>query len=393
MMNALTLLSQRNSSTDVRLLFAGESATTPNLIRPPTATLDEVIKVLQQNGANLDKLKINLGWLSSDRAISWNHAKIIVADDKVVLQGGHNMWDPDYVGLRPVDDMSMVGTGSGVQASEQFIDVLWQQVTKPGAEYAVYPQGGQRLPPFAASSASPAVAGESPVIALGRLGAFNNPQLYPAASNFDNKQSSDEGIRALIDASQSELFIAQQDIYNLTQIKVGEVINLESTDVGGVVGASFALPNLAKAVLRGVKIYIIQSKTKPNLNRLYGTVKVTDAYSALVDAVEEYAKKAQFTAPNNTNLRDYICTQISYAPFRYSASWSAWANGQSLANHTKILIVDRSAVYVGSHNIYPANLQEFGMMVFDAAKTREMVTQFWDYAWPAAQSAQLSCPK
>ena len=44
---------------------------------------------------------------------SWNHAKIVAADGREALVGGHNLWHADYLGFAPVHDLSVRVTGHG----------------------------------------------------------------------------------------------------------------------------------------------------------------------------------------------------------------------------------------------------------------------------------------
>ena len=385
--NALSFLSHRNSFTEVRILYSGEVTRKLNINQPPSAYLSTLLAGLTKSGAKLETLKIDVGWLSSKKALSWNHAKLIIADQKIVLQGGHNLWDPDYIGLRPVSDMSMIGTGAGVVASEKFVDLLWSFVQ--GA--AVHPSQGKVSKPFADAVVPQRQPGELSVLAVGRLGAYNNGVLYPASRGQESKQSSDEALRALIDAAQTEVLIAQQDLYNLIT-KKGPLIDFSTNEVVGRFGASYAATNIAQAVLRGVKFNIIQSNAGTDPVNDYGTVSATDAFTALVGKIEKVAAEIKFIPPPGKTLRAYICSQVNYAPFRYSPSWDKWANGTTIGNHTKIVIADRAAFYIGSHNLYPFDLQEFGMITFDVARAEELIKRYWVPAWAGSSPSKIACP-
>jgi hypothetical protein len=70
-------------------------------------------------------------FLAHDRSKSWNHTKIIVADDKLAITGGHNFYDKDYLEAAPVHDVSGVFEGPAARAARKFCDKLWTQ-TSPG---------------------------------------------------------------------------------------------------------------------------------------------------------------------------------------------------------------------------------------------------------------------
>jgi phosphatidylserine/phosphatidylglycerophosphate/cardiolipin synthase-like enzyme len=50
-------------------------------------------------------------------------------------------------------------------------------------------------------------------------------------------------------------------------------------------------------------------------------------------------------------------------------------------NHGKVWIVDDQLFYVGSDNIYPAYLQEFGYIVGDQDATRWFIISYWNKLW------------
>ena len=61
-----------------------------------------------------------------------------------------------------------------------------------------------------------------------------------------------------------------------------------------------------------------------------------------------------------------------------------------MANHGKVLIVDDFAYYVGSQNMYAANLAEYGVIVDSAAETKRFASGY--YAQVAATSTKTKTP-
>merc|ERR1711924_240730 len=49
--------------------------------------------------------------------------------------------------------------------------------------------------------------------------------------------------------------------------------------------------------------------------------------------------------------------------------------------HLKSYIVDDMVWYIGSQNLYPAPLQEFGVIIDDQKVTKNVVEKFWNPAW------------
>ena len=53
-------------------------------------------------------------------------------------------------------------------------------------------------------------------------------------------------------------------------------------------------------------------------------------------------------------------------------------------------MVDDRVFYVGSENLYPANLQELGYVVEDSTAAIQVRTDLWDRAWRWSQNAAIS---
>lgn len=48
-----------------------------------------------------------------------------------------------------------------------------------------------------------------------------------------------------------------------------------------------------------------------------------------------------------------------------------------IGNHAKVIMADDSAFYMGSNNAYGAGLAEFGLIVDDAEKARELDNNYY----------------
>jgi len=77
------------------------------------------------------------------------------------------------------------------------------------------------------------------------------------------------------------------------------------------------------------------------------------------------------------------------APFRFGPD-DRWPDRQPIANHAKFWMVDSRIFYVGSDNMYPVNLQEFGYIVDDPKAAREVVDAYWTPLWQWSQRAAVS---
>ena len=52
-----------------------------------------------------------------------------------------------------------------------------------------------------------------------------------------------------------------------------------------------------------------------------------------------------------------------------------------IINHAKFWMVDDLAFHVGSDNLYPHNLQEFGSVIESAPLAREQIASYWQPLW------------
>jgi phosphatidylserine/phosphatidylglycerophosphate/cardiolipin synthase-like enzyme len=82
-----------------------------------------------------------------------------------------------------------------------------------------------------------------------------------------------------------------------------------------------------------------------------------------------------------------MCQNLQLASFRAAAT-PTWADGHPYALHHKLVSVDGSAFYLGSKNLYPAFLQDFGYIVEDQSAARQLdadlLTPQWQYSQATA---------
>jgi phosphatidylserine/phosphatidylglycerophosphate/cardiolipin synthase-like enzyme len=402
MANALAILYERPSPPNVRILLSGEEVLTLNIVSRAQPALEKLWREIgsaagksaefeQALKTNTFKMRMNLAYLSL--FTSWNHSKLVIADEKRVVQGGHNLWADAYNTATPVSDLSMEASGPIAKSAQAFANTLWSYVIRKGLvanvnwAYGELPNRLQGVPIFPDESKymigdpnlPASQQGRIPMLALGRLGnRGENP--------------SDQALKTLAGSSQESLKFVVQDLYGLISNLKVFVEKFAGLNVPIPADPTWLLDPIAKSVMRGVSVKVIQSDTKIGPND-YTLFRYQDTYNALVRDVEKIARKQSFTAPNGMDLRQYICAQIEYAPYRYKEGEIGW-DGQnpSFASHAKMMIVDDSAFYIGSHNFYNANLQEFGIAVFDANATKRLVAQNWDLLWQASKSSKATCP-
>ena len=84
-----------------------------------------------------------------------------------------------------------------------------------------------------------------------------------------------------------------------------------------------------------------------------------------------------------------LCERVHLAAFRFGPD-KKWPDGKAIANHAKFWMVDERAFYIGSDNMYPVNLQEFGYIVDDTKAAREVIDAYWTPLWQWSQHTAVS---
>jgi len=84
-----------------------------------------------------------------------------------------------------------------------------------------------------------------------------------------------------------------------------------------------------------------------------------------------------------------LCSRVHLAPFRFGPD-STWPGGLTFANHSKFWMVDDRAFYIGSDNLYPVDLQEFGYIVDDRRAAADLLEAYWNPVWQWSQRAAVS---
>jgi hypothetical protein len=88
-------------------------------------------------------------------------------------------------------------------------------------------------------------------------------------------------------------------------------------------------------------------------------------------------------------LAELLCQHFHLAPFRFSRD-ATWPDKAPIGNHGKFWMVDDRYFYVGSDNLYPVDLQEFGYIVDSAAAAATIRRDYWDPLWRWSKLAAIS---
>jgi PLD-like domain len=333
MRNALTVLDKKDKPIVARFLFGSYFGHQPDL----NALLADLTRDV--HGA---KLEVSVGTYSNGPT-TWNHSKIIAADGVEAILGGMNLWDEHYLEGDPVHDVSAHVHGPAATMAHRFANELWASACGTGAFQGLR---GNACPAMFADQLSPATGGIR-MMTVGRLGqAFMNP--------------SDDALVTMMDAARKTIRIAQQDI--------GSVKIL----LGGVLPYSY-MDAWTRAAKRGVDVTIVVS----NDNSYGGPGRTQDdAYFngwALSDLWQGLAQRAAQTYPGSQAA---LCKHVHFEHVR-SSDGETWPSGMPLAQHGKVVIVDDAAFYLGSQNLYQADLAEIGVIVDDPPTTAAFVSDYY----------------
>ncbi|GAB3976058.1 hypothetical protein GCM10029978_061830 [Actinoallomurus acanthiterrae] len=400
---------------DALLDVASREGSGPVLVRflfgnvPLRDTFSEFVKdlrgFLKDNGVPMDRMTVLAGQLSNVLRGFWNHSKIVAADGAVALVGGHNLWAETYGGYPPVHDVSVEMIGEGARHAQDFADYLW---TSGGGDLKVE----QITVDYRAKTLSPGPARNKIALVDPAELPHTEPDLSRGAPEqwhsgralslgraaFLGDQASDTAKEAVIKNARHSLKISQQDL-----AFTGFTAEKDHQVARWIAEALVDKPELT--------VDIVVSSAKAGA--------VNGAYSWGFGAPGTYAMIKRFVRtvadPEARGDRDELIEsalrRVKVAPFVFtdrdgSERGFAWPDppagtiarryepGSKFAmskktvpepaNHAKVYIADDAVYYVGSDNLYPHKLAEFGYLI-EGEAVQDLVTNYWDKLWHYAE--------
>ena len=323
------------------------------------------------------------------KSFSWPHAKFITIDGRDALVGGHNLWSEDYLVDKPVHDLSMLVRGPAAASSSRFADRLWQFVCanldrKPSVQLASFASGQSAAPGACPASLAPPVAarlagGGVPILAVGRLGAG-------ITTDFANQSELARDL--MFGAARHTIRVSQQDI----GFKIGrsDAIFPDST-----------LERMIDFIeQRDGQVYIVLSNpgaTGNSGSTYYNDVSLRAFARHLRGLVQKRVdardpKERYEIAKGPDPINALLCSHVHLAPFRFGPD-ATWPGRMTIANHAKLWMVDDRVFYIGSDNMYPVNLQEFGYIVDDQKAAGQLLEAYWNPLWQWSERAAVSGDK
>jgi phosphatidylserine/phosphatidylglycerophosphate/cardiolipin synthase-like enzyme len=147
-----------------------------------------------------------------------------------------------------------------------------------------------------------------------------------------------------------------------------------------------ALERIADLITqRGGDAYIVLSNfgARGAIGRYSYSVPLEAVATRIMDVAAQRSQMA------HRPLVDLMCRHLHLAPLRFGPD-EAWPGNRAIAVHAKFWMVDDRAFYIGSENLYPANLQEFGYVVEDPVAAGQVRADLWDRAWRWSQKKAIS---
>lgn len=362
--NAVTFATDSVPNIEIRMIFGNFPSEFPLGVNGTMRSLTRDVK----EGS---RAKIVIGAYRQG-LLSWNHSKIVAADGQVALVGGINMWTPHYLDKDPVHDLAMRVTGGAAVDAHQFANQMWDFACKDKGILSIetlisaYPDASTDCAPRFVGTKSKSAG--SKIISVGRLGAIgNNP--------------ADTAIVAMMDAARHDIRLSLQDLG--PPQKLGVALGPWPVAV---------MTSVLAAMGRGIDVHLALS----NLNATPGSVSpLTTSYSNgwslahVAGKFKEIAEDHRDVLPPGTDIDALICKKLHLANQR-SSNKDDWADGRKLANHAKLIIVDDHTFYLGSQNLYIANLAEYGFIVDDPNATRAMLREYYEPMFGLSKSTLAS---
>ena len=322
--------------------------------------------------------------LESCNSFSWNHGKFIVVDGREAIVGGHNLWTEDYLTDNPVHDLSMQVKGPAAASASRFADRLWSYVCsnlnyKDSISLVTYVSGrsepGQRCPAALAARWVTAGTGGAEIMGIGRLGAG-------ITEDFANQSELARDL--MFGAARKSIRIAQQDLgFRLgrsdtlfAESALDEMIDLmeRDGDVYVVLSNPGSIGNGGSPYYNDVPLKVLAKRLK-------------DIVQKRIDTADPRSRYAIRKGPDPVNA--LLCSRFHLAPFRFGPD-DSWPGGKTIANHSKLWMVDDRIFYIGSDNMYPVNLQEFGFIIDDRKAVDALIESYWNPLWQWSRRAAVS---
>lgn len=299
--------------------------------------------------------------------LTWNHAKIIAVDGKKAIIGGENFWDANYLGPCPVHDLNIKFSGPLVYYLHKFIDIIWGNVNtyKTNSWKSVYwslATGIQKKCLVNSMIPQPTHVGNITMLGAGRYWSSDS-------------RAADKAISYCFESANDTVYISQMDL------RIDFIIHREWQE---------GVEALVEAITRGVVVKIVisddfgkASETNPAVSSKgtsYSYSTQDKTFNALVNLLKKQINDGKI-----------IKGRLEVAVLRFGPS-PLWPNQWGFANHAKFFMIDEQLFYIGSENLYPSDLIEYGVFIEDSEAVLKVKTDYWEKLWQYSSCTKLVFP-
>jgi phosphatidylserine/phosphatidylglycerophosphate/cardiolipin synthase-like enzyme len=213
------------------------------------------------------------------------------------------------------------------------------------------------------------------MITMGRYGSL----LYSA-------RPSDDAIEAMFKEARTIIRCALQDLGPIT-------IPGTKIAVPGCVWPKTYLKALGEAIYkRGVDVEIVLSNPGSipgNLSpteALYGNGwTCADVASEIIKSIKELDEDVE-----DDQLRKMVQENLRLCYLKQGKKHK-WGTEKTKGMHAKHFIIDDSAYYIGSQNLYVCDLAEWGILVDDPKQTAKAMQEYWIPMWDNSYHDGVDC--
>jgi len=202
--------------------------------------------------------------------------------------------------------------------------------------------------------------------------------------------ASDDALIAMFDSARKAIRIACQDVGPITLPNV-----IGPVTVPGCSWPTEFLNALGRAIWeRNLIVDIVLS----NPRSVPGGLKVTEAQYGhgwtCEDVAAEIVKTipAQFSGVNDAALWKLIGRNLRICYIKH-LNGNCWHDRMAMGMHAKHFIIDDRCLYIGSQNVYVADLAEWGVLIDDAHQTRQMMKEYWIPMWQVSYTGTECNPQ
>jgi murine toxin len=413
-----------SSGVDLRVRFLFGHVPTMDKV---TSFIKDLERLCQEPSMKRMEILVGQCWVRLG-GLSWNHAKIVAVDGREALVGGHNLWWKAYGTYPPVHDISVHVVGDAAVGAHGFVDVIWSnggdflvvqrilagktttakdsRSTRPiEIEMVEWKEGRKAQKPDEDIEESeesekeekeessddesfevkrdpgvrPGNYRSGRLMALGRAG-----RIKKGAWN-----ASDAAKEFIIKHARTSLKICQQDL-------VFSGSRDDHLTCEWIATALVANPELR------VQIIVSPLDGSGGGQQYSWGSGAVGTYALLRKLIEAKCSSTKLASVlKRLQVAPFCFTKVTFSTEGVDYHWPAVPKDKHVrrfsesvpvptpltgprvpapGNHAKVFIADDRVYYVGSDNLYPHNLIEFGYLV-EGPSVQDLLKNYWQQVW------------